>query len=94
MVDKTAVFDQAWDEHAGQEADESDMLTADTSDVGEDEQEVHQLTADAVEDNAARDWSMGDPPDDQHNNKLPIFQELLSDMDSPVLSYNEAVPYI
>ncbi|KAH3795602.1 hypothetical protein DPMN_149157 [Dreissena polymorpha] len=72
-----AVLDQAGDQHAGMEADESGMSTGDTSGVT-DEGEVHQpVTDDAL---AARDGSMGDPPDDQQKNKLPCFEELLSDM--------------
>ncbi|KAH3795603.1 hypothetical protein DPMN_149158 [Dreissena polymorpha] len=50
------------------EADESGMSTGDTSSVT-DEGEVHRPVIDDAL--AARDWSMGDPPDDQQKNKLP-----------------------
>ncbi|XP_052223887.1 uncharacterized protein LOC127839535 [Dreissena polymorpha] len=75
--DKTAVVDQAEDQHAGQEADESGMSTADTSGVTDEGEEHQPFTDDALADDAARDWSMRDPPDDQQNNQLPCFDELL-----------------
>ncbi|KAH3795577.1 uncharacterized protein LOC127837119 [Dreissena polymorpha] len=79
MDDKPTVVDQAGDQHAGQEADESGMSTGGVTDEGE----VHQPTTDdAVADDVARNGSMRDPPDDQQNNRLPCFEELLSDMDS------------
>ncbi|KAH3793643.1 hypothetical protein DPMN_147158 [Dreissena polymorpha] len=53
------------------------MSTADTSGVTDEGEEHQPFTDDALADDAARDWSMRDPPDDQQNNQLPCFDELL-----------------
>ncbi|XP_052224590.1 uncharacterized protein LOC127840149 isoform X2 [Dreissena polymorpha] len=82
MDDEPAVLDQdqAGDQHAGQERHERGLSSGDTSGVT-DEGEVHQPTTDAnIAADAARDWSMGDPPDDHHKNQQNVLLRKMNNL--------------